>query len=117
MQKIDPYEKAKQLPDLGYDPSPAAVEYLSRFGLLGGGDVSGKQKQAWAGLTYSQPTPLGLLDIGADASYYSQPGFSQTQVDALRAAINKDGDGFGFGVQTDRAGRNPYFELTYGKRF
>lgn len=93
------------------------LEILRRFGLLGGGEITPQGQDYYASLNYAQPTPMGLLDIGVDASRQKFKDFKRTGIDALRLGLNKGGEGFGAGVQTDYQGRNPFFELTYGKSF
>lgn len=106
-----------KLPEIPSDDRQKVLEMLSRFGLLGGGDVSGNEKQAWAELSYDQPTPVGLLNLGVSGSAYQSPETKQVGIDKLMFGLNRGGSGFGFGVDTDRALKSPYFELTYGKQF
>lgn len=103
--------------DIGFTSSPEFIEYLRRLGISGGGQKGKMGQDAWAQLTYSQPTPIGLLDIGVSGSHQRQPGYSRNGVDALSLGLNRGGDGLGFGVDTDYQGKNPFIEMTFNKRF
>lgn len=93
------------------------IDYLRRFGLLGSGEVSPSGQTFNAQINYAQPTPLGLLDLGVSGSAVRSKDYKRTGIDSLMAGLNRNGEGFGFGVDTDYRGRNPFFELTYGKSF
>lgn len=96
---------------------PALIDYLARFGLLGGGEITPEGQDYWAQLNYRHPTPLGLLDIGATGSRQKSKDFKRTGIDQLMLGLNREGEGLGFGVDTDYQGKNPLFELTYRKSF